>query len=124
MTQSITPVLIQDQRIYFGALQEGLLSGGTISGTYNDHYLKENSPSDILNPSSAPTLNISVQHSLLRGFGIAVNARTITIAKINLQTSDLNFKTQVIGTVVNVLNAYYALVADYEDLKAKQAARQ
>ena len=123
VTQSITPVLVQDQRIYFGALQEGLLSGGSISGTYNNHYLKENSPSDILNPSSAPTLNISIQHSLLRGFGIAVNARTITIAKINLQTSDLNFKTQVIGTVVNVLNAYYALVADYEDLKAKQAAQ-
>jgi len=51
-----------------------------------------------------------------------VNARTITFRKINLETSDLTFKTQVIGTVANVLNAYYSLVADYEDVKAKTSA--
>jgi outer membrane protein TolC len=36
--------------------------------------------------------------------------------------SGLNFKTQVSGTVVNVLNNYYSLVADYDDLTAKQDA--
>ena len=41
---------------------------------------------------------------------------------MNLQDSDLNFKTQVSGVVVNVLYAYYSLVGDYEDLKAKQSA--
>ena len=122
VVQSVTAVLVQDQRIYNGSLQEGFLSGGSISGTYNDHYLNENSPTDVLNPSVAPTLTISVQHNLLQGFGVAVNARFITIAKINLQTSDLNFKTQVIGTVVSVLQSYWALAADYEDIKAKQSA--
>ena len=53
-----------------------------------------------------------------------MNERTITVAKINRQTSDLNFKSQVISVVSNVLNAYYALVADYEDVKAKQSALQ
>ncbi len=51
-----------------------------------------------------------------------MNSRTITVAKINLKTSDLNFKTQVIGTVVQVLNLYYGLVAAYEDVKAKRSA--
>ena len=51
-----------------------------------------------------------------------MNARNITVAKINLNTSDLNFKTQVIGVVVNVLDNYYALVADTEDIRAKTAA--
>ena len=46
----------------------------------------------------------------------------ITVRKINLQTSDLNFKTQVISTVVNVLNAYDSLVADYDDVAAKKSA--
>jgi outer membrane protein TolC len=41
---------------------------------------------------------------------------------MNLRISDLNFKTQVIGTVTNVLNLYYALVADYEDVRAKRSA--
>src|SRR5690242_12683615 len=121
---SSTPVLVTDERIYSGSVQEGFLSGGSITGTYNDHYLKENSPNDVLNPSSAATLSVQVQHSLLRGFGVAVNARNITVAKINLETSDLTFKTQVIGTVSNVLNAYYSLVADYEDVKAKTSAVQ
>jgi outer membrane protein len=123
VTQSITPVLVQDQRIYFGSLQEGFLTGGSVNGTYNNHYLREDHTSDVLNPSSFPALNVFFEHSLLQGFGVAVNSRFITVAKINRQTSDLNFRTQVIGTVVNVLNAYYALVADYDDVKAKQAAR-
>ena len=120
--QSVTSVLIQNQRIYNGSLQEGFLSGGAVSANYTDHYLNENAPSDVLNPSVAATLSVSFQHNLLQGFGVAVNARTITIAKINLQTSDLNFKTQVIAVVRNVLQAYYALAADYEDIKAKQSA--
>src|SRR5689334_1917515 len=120
--QSLTAALIQDQRIYSGSLQQGLLTGGSVSGTYTDHYLNENAPSDVLNPSSAANLSVFFQHNLLQGFGVAVNARNITVAKINLQTSDLNFKTQIIGTVVNVLNTYYALVADYEDVKAKNSA--
>lgn len=120
--QSLTAALIENQRIYSGSLQQGLLTGGSVSGTYTDHYLNENAPTDVLNPSSAANLSVFFQHNLLQGFGVAVNARNITVAKINLQTSDLNFKTQVIGTVVNVLNTYYSLVADYEDVKAKNSA--
>ncbi len=121
-TQSNTSVLITNTKAYTNSLQEGFLSGGSATVTYSEHYLNENALSDLLNPSVAPNLGISVQHSLLRGFGVNVNSRTIRIAKINFQNSDLNFKTQVIGIAVNVLNAYYALVADYEDVKAKQSA--
>jgi outer membrane protein len=120
--QSQVQNLITNTRILNVSAQEGFLTGGTVTVTYRDNYLNENAPTDVLNPTSAPNLAMSFQHNLLRGFGTAVNARTITIAKINLKTSDLNFKTQVMGTVANVLNAYYALAADYEDMKAKQGA--
>ena len=46
----------------------------------------------------------------------------INVAKMNLALSDLNFRTQVTSTVVAVLNAYHALVADADDLRAKQDA--
>jgi outer membrane protein TolC len=124
IVQSITPVLISNTRFYNGSIQEGFLTGGGVTATYSDHYLNENSPTDVLNPSSAPNLAVSFQHNLLQGFGVAVNARNITVARINLRISELNFKTQVIGTVVSVLNLYYALVADHEDLKAKQSILQ
>ena len=122
IVQSITPVLISSTHVYNATLQEGFLTGGSVSVNYTNHYLRENSPTDVLNPSSAPSLSVSFQHNLLRGFGTAVNSRTIEVSKINLKTSDLNFKTQVIGTVVQVLNLYYGLVADYEDVKAKRSA--
>jgi outer membrane protein len=119
---SATPVLVQNQRIYSGTLQQGFLTGGLLQVSYTDHYLNENAPTDVLNPSVNANLSIQFQQNLLQGFGAAVNGRNITVAKINLQTSELNFKTQVITTVVNVLNNYNALVADYQDMKAKNSA--
>jgi outer membrane protein len=121
-TQSITSVLVDATHVYNASLQEGFITGGSVTLSYSDHYLKENAATDIFNPTSAPSLGISLQQSLLRGFGIGVNQRTINVNKINLQTSDLSFKSQVIGTVASVLIQYYGLAADYEDLRAKQGA--
>jgi outer membrane protein len=120
--QSLTSTLVQNQRVYSGSIQQGLLSGGSLAINYSNHYLNENSPTDVLNPSWAPDLSFTLQHNLLQGFGTEVGGRNITISKINLATSDVTFRSQVISVVSNVLNAYYALVADDEDLKAKTSA--
>ena len=119
---SLTTVLTQATHVYTGSYQQGYLEGGSVTVSYNEHYLKEDAPSDVLNPTVAPTLGIQVQQNLLQGFGVAVNARAIEASKINLRMSDLSFKTQVINSVTQALNAYYALVADFEDTKAKQSA--
>ena len=119
---SVTQVLVSNTRTYSASLQQGFLIGGSATLTYSEHYLNENAPTDFLNPSVAPALSISSQLSLLRGFGLAVNGRTITVAKINRQTADLNFKSQLVSTISTVLNTYYSLVADYEDAKAKENA--
>ncbi len=116
--------LVQTTHVYTGSYQQGLLLGGIASVSYSDHYLSENAPSDVLNPTVAPSLSISLQQNLLRGFGIAANARTITVSRMNLNTTELNFKTQVVSVVTQVLNAYYNLAADYEDLRAKRSASE
>jgi len=116
--------LIQATHVYTGSYQQGLISGGVVSLNYSEHFLNENAPTDVLNPTVAPSLGISVQFNFLRGFGNATNARTITVSRMNLATTDLNFKNQVIGVVSQVLNAYYTLAADYEDLRAKRAASE
>ena len=118
--QSITPVLVSGTRVYSGAYTQGFLTGGAVSVNYSEHYLSENAPTDLLNPSVDPNLSMSAQQNLLRGFGIAVNARTITVAKMNRGTSDLDFKTRVISIVSQTLDVYYALAEDYEDLSAKK----
>jgi outer membrane protein TolC len=121
-TQTLSALLVSSTRAYSSSWQQGFLSGGGITLSYTDHYLKENAIGDFLNPSSAPSLSLSFQHNLLQGFGVAVNARTITVNRINLNNSDLNFRTQVINTVANVVNLYYGLVAAEQDRQAKQSA--
>jgi outer membrane protein len=120
--QSILPVLVSNTRNSSFAYQQGFLIGGNVSVTYRDSYLNENAPTDVLNPSSAPSLTLTFQQNLLRGFGVAVNARTIRVSQLNVRASALNFKTQVSNTVNQVLNLYYALSAGYEDIKAKSNA--
>jgi outer membrane protein len=120
--QSVLPVLISNTRNSSFSYQQGFLIGGNVSVSYRDSYLNENAPTDTLNPSSAPSLTFTYQQNLLRGFGVAVNARTIRVSQINAKASVLNFKTQVSNTVNQVLNLYYGLSAGYEDIKAKTNA--
>ncbi|MDQ2841269.1 MAG: TolC family protein, partial [Acidobacteriota bacterium] len=120
--QTGTENWIQSKHNYTESISQGLITGGTVSLTYNDSYLQENVPSDILNPTNGVTLQLQVQHNLLNGFGVALNSRTINVQKVNLKIDDYTFQTEVMGAVANVLNLYYGLVADYEDLRAKQSA--
>jgi outer membrane protein TolC len=120
--QSVSPILVSITRAYSGTYQQGFLIGGNVTGSYTDHYLRENAPTDFLNPSSAPSLSLSYRQNLLQGLGSAVNGRQIEVSRINLTTSDLTFRSQVSNTVVSVLDQYYALVADYADERAKRDA--
>jgi outer membrane protein TolC len=104
------------------SITEGLITGGQVSMTYKDSYLNENAVTDLLNPTSSPTLSLSIQHNFLQGFGTSVNSRNIIVAKNTLAMSDTVFKGEVISVITNVLTLYYGLVADYEDVKAKQSA--
>lgn len=119
-TQSLTQSLVQDSRNHSATVQQGFLTGGSVTVGFRDSYLHENSPTDLLNPSVAQSFSIQLQQSLLQGRGTAVNARNITVAKNNLAMSDLNFRTTVSRTIASVLNSYWTLVGDYEDLKSKQ----
>jgi outer membrane protein TolC len=121
-TQSLTSNLVSGSRAYTATYQQGFLTGGNITLGYTDHYLNENAATDLLNPSVAPKLSLSIQQNLLSGFGMAVNSRNIVVSKIGIETSDLNFRKNVSNVTVQVLSAYYSLAADYLELKAKQGA--
>jgi outer membrane protein len=124
IVQSVTPILVTDTRAHSATYQEGFLSGGSATLSYTENYLRENSPTDLLNPSSAPNLSVAFQHNLLRGFGAAVNGRGIAGAKIGVNISDLTFKTQVSGIGTQALAYYYNLAAALDDVKAKQSAAE
>ncbi len=120
--QTGTTNWIQGKHNYTESISQGLITGGDVTLTYNDSYLQENVPSDILNPTNGTTLQIQVRHNLLAGFGVALNSRSITVQKLNLKIDDYTLQTEVLGAVANVLNLYYGLAAEYEDVRAKRTA--
>ena len=83
----VLPVLISNTKNSSFTYQQGFLIGGNVTVSYRDSYLNENAPTDVLNPSSAPSLTITYQQNLLRGFGVGVNARTIRVSQLNVRAS-------------------------------------
>lgn len=121
---SQTPALIDTEHVVDSFVQQGFLSGGYVQVSANESYLKENAPSDYLNPSLYPVVQIYLRHNLLQGFGTAVNGRFIRVAQKNIQGAQETFRSQLLNVVANVLNLYWDLVTDNDDLTVRQRAVQ
>lgn len=121
--QSQTTALVDTAHIYNTFVQQGLITGGYVQVSANESYLKENTPTDILNPSVAPRVQIYLQHSLLQGFGLDVNSRFIRVARKSALASQQTFRSQLLNVVVNVVNLYWDLVSDSAELSARTRSR-
>jgi len=117
-----TPTLISTQHVYDTFVQEGLLSGGYAQLSANESYEKQNAPTDYLNPSVEPVVQIYLRHNLLQGFGTGVNGRFISVARKNIQAAQETFRSQLLNVVASVLNLYWDLVTDDDDLAVRQRA--
>jgi outer membrane protein len=119
---SQTAALVSGQHIYQNVVQQGLLTGGYLQVSANESYLKQNAPTDILNPSVAPVGQIYLRHNLLNSFGTNVNSRFIRVAEKNLIGAHETFRSQLLNVVASVLNLYWDLAANDETLKVRQRA--
>ncbi|HEX5228506.1 MAG TPA: TolC family protein [Bryobacteraceae bacterium] len=114
--------LVGTHHIINSFVQQGLLTGGFVQVSMNESYLKENAPTDYLNPSVAPVAQVYINHNLLNGFGTAVNGRFIRVAEKNVRAAQETFRSQLLNAVASVLNLYWDLVTDDEDLAVRQRA--
>lgn len=117
---SQTTALVSTLHNYQNALQQGLITGGTVQVAFNEQYLDQNAPSEILNPAVSPVAQITIRHQLLNGFGEAVNSRFIRVAEKNVGLAQETFRSQLLNLVATVLNLYWDLVGDLDDLKVRQ----
>lgn len=113
---------VQDQNLGQAGISQSFLTGTSYSFGYSDSQLYTNSFQNLYNPSRTASLSLNITQHLLQGFGRAVNSRYIVEAKNNREYADLQFKQQVITTVVSVMNLYWDLVSFLDDVKAKQTA--
>lgn len=119
---SQTAALVDAEHVIDSFVQQGFLTGGYVQVSANESYLKENAPSDFLNPSVAPVVQIYLRHNLLQGFGAGVNGRFIRVAQKNFQGAQETFRSQLLNVVANVLNLYWDLVTDDDDVAVRQRA--
>ncbi len=117
-----TNSLIQAKHTYNTVFQQGLITGGTFQIIDYEQSLKENAPTDVINPAVGPYIDLYLRHSLLQGFGIALNDRFIRIAKMNLAGAREAFRSQLLDTVANVINDYWDLSVADDEVKARREA--
>lgn len=77
---------------------------------------------NLFNPEVPVFAEIGVNQHLLQGFGYRANAANFRIAKNDLRVADSTFRQQVITTLASVLNLYYTLLSDREQVRVAQQA--
>jgi outer membrane protein len=104
---------------YFG---KGFFTGTSFVASVNGQRSSTTSTASLFNPSINPTLTVGLNQHLLKGFGRRSNAAFLRIARNNLNVADSVFRQQVITTLGQVLNAYYTLLADRDQVRVAQSA--
>ncbi len=117
---SQTNSLVAVTHNYNTVITQGLLTGGYVQFRDYEQYLKENAPTDALNPGLGPYFDLYLQHNLLQGLGTKVNGREIRVAKRNREAAPEAMRAQLLVLVANVQNRYWDLVTAQEQLKEAQ----
>jgi outer membrane protein len=103
-------------------ITQGFITGGYATLSLNNTDTSQNAFNNNYNPATTSSLDLTITQPLLEGFGIALNNRTIRIARNNLKAADLVFKQQLINTVANVIQLYWNLVYFNNDAQVKRTA--
>jgi outer membrane protein TolC len=117
-----TTSLVSTNKLANFNIQENFVTGGTATLSYNNTFSEQNAYLNLFNPVTTAYFDLVVAQPLLQGFGLALNNRTIRVAKNNLRAADIVFKQQVVVTVGTVVQAYWLLVSANEDVEVKRKA--
>jgi outer membrane protein len=119
---SQTNALIESIRTYNTTIQQGTLTGGTFQYRNFEQGLRENSPSDNLNPIATPRMDLIFRQNLLQGYGTALNNRGIRIAAVNTSAALETFRSQLLSLVASVQTLYWDVVAARDELEVRRRA--
>jgi outer membrane protein len=104
---------------FFG---QGFLSGTSYSVSFSGQRQTTTSLTSLFNPSVATGMTVGLDQHLLKGFGYRPNAVFIRIARNDLNVGESVFRQQVITSLAQVINAYYVLLADKDQVRVAQSA--
>ncbi len=113
-------VLNTDTATYNFAYSQGFVTGTLLTAGYNNTRVTTNNPFNDYSPSLSTNFRAQATQHLLQGFGWGVNGRFVLQAKNDRRITDSAFRQQLLYTVNQVENIYWALVSAYEDEQAKE----
>lgn len=111
-----------DTATYNFAYSQGFVTGTLLQVGFNNTRVTTDNPFSNYSPSLTTSFRATATQHLLQGFGPGVNARFVLQAKNDRRITDSAFRQQVLYTVNQVENIYWALVSGYEDEQAKERA--
>jgi len=98
--------------------------GLDVDVNFNTARARTNSSFTSLNPSLTPNLGINFTQHLLKDYGRITRGRYLRIARNNYSISEDAFAAKVRDIVTSVLNSYWDLVFNDEDIRVKEASRK
>jgi outer membrane protein len=114
--------LTTDTSTYNFSYAQGFLTGTQLTVGYNNTRVTTDNPFSNYSPDLTTSFRATATQHLLQGFGTGVNGRFILQAKNDRRITDSSFRQQLLYTVNQVENIYWALVSAYEDEQAKERA--
>lgn len=102
---------------FFG---QGFLTGTSYVVAVSGTRQSSSSLFNLFNPYVSTGMTIGFNQKLLNGFGYRANARFIRIAENDVGLADSTFRQQVMTTISNVVNLYYGLVYDKQNVQVAQ----
>jgi outer membrane protein len=113
-------VLTTDTATYNFNYSQGFLTGTQLTVGFNNTRVTTDNPFSNYSPSLTTSFRATATQHLLQGFGWGVNGRFILQAKNDRRITDSAFRQQLLFTINQVENIYWALVSAYEDEQAKE----
>jgi outer membrane protein TolC len=115
-----TPSLVTQGFTANAGVQQGFMTGGQASLSFDNNHQSVNALNSAYNPYTGSSLGLTFTQPLLRGFGRSLNTRFIRIAANERRITSMLFQQQLIATVYGVTRLYTDFVALYEDEKVKE----
>jgi len=103
-------------------ISQTFMTGATATFSFNNIAQHQNSFRNTVNPTVNSNMDLAISQPLLQGFGLALNNRTIRIAKNNIRAADHVFRQQLTNTVSNVVQMYWNLVGAISTVEVRRQA--
>jgi outer membrane protein TolC len=113
--------IFNDQVEWNAGVRKRLLTGGLLSGAWDNTKLSSNpTVVNLVNPDYISTLNLSLTQPLLRDFGWRFALLVVDVAQIGEEQAYQIYKAQVSGLIENVERAYWTYVLAIENVRVEE----